>query len=66
MGPEEAGHAFTAFPSACNDPGTLAKRGRGLGLAIVRGILEAHRGHVRVLSKPGVGSTFVVTLPAAA
>ena len=38
-------------------------RGAGLGLAIVRGIVEAHRGRVAV-SNHAPGCRFVVTLPA--
>ena len=37
--------------------------GAGLGLAIVRGIVEAHGGAVDVDSTPGRGSTFVIRLP---
>ncbi|MFF4394503.1 sensor histidine kinase [Streptomyces sp. NPDC001480] len=39
--------------------------GAGLGLAIVRGIVEAHRGHAAVRNVPG-GCRFEVRLPAAA
>ncbi|MFC1661059.1 ATP-binding protein [Gemmatimonadota bacterium] len=39
------------------------KRGAGLGLSIVKGIVEAHGGWVWVKSKPGEGSTFHVFLP---
>lgn len=39
-------------------------KGSGLGLSIVRGIVEAHGGTVRVGSRPGRGSTFIITLPA--
>lgn len=38
-------------------------QGLGLGLYIVRQILEAHGGHISVESKPGDGSTFIVELP---
>jgi len=37
--------------------------GVGLGLAIARGILEAHRGDIHVEDTPGGGATFVLTLP---
>jgi two-component system, OmpR family, sensor histidine kinase KdpD len=37
--------------------------GTGMGLAIVRQIVEAHHGTVRVHSAPGSGTEFVVSLP---
>jgi len=37
--------------------------GAGLGLAIVRGLLEAHGGSVEVDSKPNIETTFTLTLP---
>jgi PAS domain S-box-containing protein len=37
--------------------------GRGLGLAAVRGIVQAHRGALKVTSVPQAGTTFVVLLP---
>ncbi|TET54974.1 MAG: HAMP domain-containing sensor histidine kinase [Anaerolineales bacterium] len=39
-------------------------RGAGLGLAIVREIVQAHDGEVSVESVVGLGSKFLVTLPA--
>ena len=39
--------------------------GAGIGLAVVKGLAEAHGGDVRVTSVPGEGSTFRVTLPLA-
>jgi signal transduction histidine kinase len=38
-------------------------RGLGLGLSLVRAIVEAHGGRVSVWSEPGAGSRFDVHLP---
>jgi len=45
---------------------TKGERGTGLGLAQVFGVVEQHRGTVAVESAVGVGTTFRLTLPAAA
>jgi len=42
-----------------------SQRGLGLGLSVVKAIVEAHTGHVEVTSEPDQGSEFIVHLPAA-
>jgi signal transduction histidine kinase len=39
-----------------------SQRGLGLGLSLVKAIVEAHRGEVSVQSRPGEGSEFAVTI----
>ncbi len=62
LSPDEVANIFGHYkrtPSA--QAGT--KKGWGLGLALVRGIAEAHGGSVRVESAPGKGTTFTVEFP---
>ena len=43
---------------------TTKKTGTGLGLATVFSILKRHEGHIAVESRPGLGTTFVIHIPA--
>ncbi len=45
-------------------PGSVNGAGSGMGLAIVKRIVEAHGGSVWVSSQPGAGAAFSVRLPA--
>jgi len=44
---------------------TTKPGGRGLGLSMVHGIVQSHKGTVRVASAPGEGATLEVLLPCA-
>jgi signal transduction histidine kinase len=43
-----------------------SQRGLGLGLSLVKAIVEAHHGTVSVQSQPGEGSEFIVNIPLSA
>lgn len=61
--PEEAlGAIFEEFYRVDN-PINQQVKGTGLGLALVKHIIEAHQGKIWVKSKEGQGSTFSFTLP---
>jgi signal transduction histidine kinase len=57
MSEEQRRHAFKSVLS------TTKAKGTGLGLAIVARVVEAHRGKLRIRSRPGRGTTVTVFLP---
>lgn len=61
IAPDHLAHVFDRFWQADHRD----RRGAGLGLAIVRGIVEAHGGRIRIESAPGEGTTVFVRIPAA-
>lgn len=56
--PEAAARVFDLFFTTKDD-------GTGLGLALARRIVQAHRGTIDVESWPGVGTRFIIGLPTA-
>ncbi|HEV3014339.1 MAG TPA: HAMP domain-containing sensor histidine kinase [Actinomycetota bacterium] len=62
IAPEDQPHVFDRFWRA-DKARSRADGGTGLGLAIVRQIAQSHGGSIRLQSKVGVGSSFVIWLP---
>jgi signal transduction histidine kinase len=63
---EDVPHIFERFYRGRHGPedkGSRRHSGSGLGLSIVRSIVQAHGGAVSVESAPGAGSTFTIALP---
>jgi two-component system, OmpR family, sensor kinase len=66
IAPGDLPHIFGRFWRADSARTRRGERpGAGLGLAICKWIAEAHGGRIDVVSRPGRGTTFTVTLPSA-
>jgi two-component system sensor histidine kinase KdpD len=63
--PTALGRLFEKFYRFEGRPGERP-RGTGLGLAVAKGLVEAHGGRIWVESAPGAGTAFHFTLPLAA
>jgi len=62
IAPEDLDRIFDRFYRIKTEE-TRSIAGSGLGLSIVKGIVDAHDGTVHVESKLGEGTTFIVSLP---
>jgi signal transduction histidine kinase len=60
---EEQDRIFDRFYQSPSN--MLTRRGTGIGLTIAKQFTEMQGGRIQVASLPGVGSTFLVTMPAA-
>lgn len=56
ISPDKLSHIFDPFFST-------KEKGLGIGLYLVRKIIEAHHGRIEVQSEPGQGTTFILQLP---
>ena len=59
---EEINKVFERFYRG-GDELTRTVKGSGLGLTLVKQIVEVHNGNIDVESEPGIGSTFSIRLP---
>lgn len=60
--PEEQSKVFDRFYQIDNSS-TRSQGGTGIGLSLVKELVELHKGSISVSSTPGEGSTFTVKLP---
>jgi signal transduction histidine kinase len=63
IAPADMAHVFESFGQARHDIVATGERGTGLGLPIVRGLVEAHGGTFTIESTVGIGTRAVVTFP---
>ena len=63
IAPEHLHQIFSRFYRVDKSRSRLVG-GTGIGLTIVKGLVEAHGGTIAVASTPGLGSTFTIALPA--
>lgn len=59
ISPEAAPHVFERY---YRENSASAASGTGIGLSLVKSLVDLHQGDIRVESRPGVGSVFTVSL----
>lgn len=64
ISPDRLGHIFSPFLSKTGGaPENRRRRGSGLGLSLVKALVEGHGGQIKAESSPGQGAAFIFTLP---
>jgi two-component system sensor histidine kinase KdpD len=62
IAPQDMARLFEKFYRGTRSTGT-PRKGTGMGLAIAKGIVEAHGGRIWCETRPGTGSTFRISIP---
>jgi signal transduction histidine kinase len=63
IAPEHIHRIYDPFFTTKNGPRNASSGGTGLGLSVTYGIIQEHAGKIRVESKPGAGTTFIMDFP---
>jgi PAS domain S-box-containing protein len=63
IAPEHIHRIYDPFFTTKNGPRNASSGGTGLGLSVTYGIIQEHAGKIRVESKPGEGTTFIMDFP---
>lgn len=60
---EKVGRIFERFYRGEGSRNTKVVEGSGIGLSLVKHIVDIHNGEIQVNSEPGEGTTFLISLP---
>ncbi len=63
IAPEHVQRIYDPFFTTKTSPRDGQSRGTGLGLSVTYGIIQEHAGKIRVESRPGEGTTFILDFP---
>lgn len=63
IAPEHIHRIYDPFFTTKTSPKEGQNRGTGLGLSVTYGIIQEHAGKIRVESRPGEGTTFILDFP---